>query len=562
MKIIKMKKRVLLYAIILNLLLMSSICFSQFKQDEFIIASWISPRMLGNPDPDPASGDIKGDLERLREFIDANFNLLTGTSAGYYANNINDTNNNVGNKYILEMIDKINKEKGKTVLRMLASDFRYTVWWYQSPYGIINNYMKDSLADSLRNSLYGYHIKDEPLTDEFKNNQYPMYKEIYNKDADKLPYLNAFGASYNGKHIDRREWKKYMETFASKQQAVSWDLYLWWHTRNEPAREAAQRAFDCCKVMSKIANKHKINWWKCIGSVEQYYVYSNGDFERGIINLTKADLSFAAFLPVIYGAKGLVWFTYESPCSPESNPDYCIPVGKAGHGYSHALIKADRDDISGIIYDPTYNSVKDINFKLKQMGPVLMNLEWLTTAHSDDSNPFPNAWRLDTVDATTPVISYIQPGSGEKTVGVGIFQKNDEQFVDLSGFDYFLLTLNKDKNTNTNLTELGLKNSYWPFIFKTNEKVWKSLGSGSDFIEIELPGECGAELIGLWGGIVLTGNLSGTFTFDESILIADAYLDPGETGDYTVKGSIRVLPETHIKRGSTLRLKVIPRSQT
>lgn len=559
MKVIKMNKKILCYAILLNLLFMSSICLSQFKQDEFIIASWISPRMRGNPDPDGV--DIKGDLERLREFIDANFNLLSGTSAGYYSDDIDDNpDGRVGNRYILEMIDKINKEEGETVLRMLALDFDYYVWEYQSPYGIINNYMKDSLADSLRNSLYGYLIKDEPKVDELKNNQYPMYKEIQNKDPDKLNYLNAHGVSYNGKHVDRREWKKHMENISSRQPAVSWGSYLWGRVVNKPG-EAAQRVFDCCKVMSKIAHKYKINWWKCVGSVEQYYVYSNGGFERGIINLTKADLSFAAFLPVIYGAKGLVWFTYESPCSPrQSDPGWCIPVGEAGHGYSHALIKADINDISGIIHNPTYNSVKDINFELKQMGPVLMNLEWLTTVHSDSANPFPNAWRLDVVDTNTPVISYIQPGSGDSTVGVGIFQKNNEQYVDLSGFDYFLLTINKDKSTNTNLTELGLKNSYWPFIFKTKEKVWKSLGSGSDFIEIELPGECGAELIGLWGGIVLTGNLSGTFTFDESILIADAYLDPGETGDYTVKGSIRILPETHIKRGSTLRLKVIPRS--
>ena len=203
------------------------------------------------------------------------------------------------------------------------------------------------------------------------------------------------------------------------------------------------------------------------------------------------------------------------------------------------------------------------------MGPVLMNLEWITTVHSHRENPFPSAWRLDIVDLNTPVINNIQPDLNmqilvdrEKTVGIGIFQENDEQFVDLSGYEYFLLVLNKNKGVMSNKVGLDIKNWYRPFKYNKKEKVWKSISGETDYIVIDLPGECGAELIGLWNGIVLTGNIAGSGTYDESILIENAYLDPGETGNYSVKGSIRILPETHIKRGSSLSLTVLPKENS
>lgn len=566
MKIIKNIENHFLCAMIMNLLFFYTLCLGDFKQDKFIIASWVDPRMLGNPDPDPVSGDTKGDLERLREFVDANFNLLGGHGAGYYSHDINDIFPNVGNRYALYLVDRINTEYGEKTLQMLPVDLfdYYTYYSYISPYGIIDDYI--SLPDNLRNSIYGYLVKDEPFFDDLKNSQYPMFKEIQNKDPDKLSYVNAFGVSYQGANIDRREWKKHLEIMTNRQSSISWDLYCWWRTRTGEG-DVGQRIFDCCKITSKVCKKNKTNWWKCVGSVEQFYTREDGTFDRGIKDLSKAELSFAAFLPVIYGAKGLVWFTYESPCSPKQNTaDWCILPGK-GRGYRNALIKADPTNISGCINDDTYNSVRDINFELKQMGPILMNLEWITTVHSHRENPFPSAWRLDLVDLNTPVINMIEPDLNmqipvddrEKTVGIGIFQENDEQFVDLSGYEYFLLVLNKNKGVMSNKVGLHFKNWYRPFKYNKKEKAWKSISGVTEYIAIDLPGECSAELIGLWNGIVLTGNLAGSGTYDVSILIENAYLDPGETGNYSVKGSIRILPETHIKRGSSLRLTVLPK---
>jgi len=228
---------------------------------------------------------------------------------------------------------------------------------------------------------------------------------------------------------------------------------------------------------------------------EHYYKSDNEEWVRGWFEITEEKLKYSAFAPLIYGAKGIIWFTYDTPCNPKNNN--CLTDTLTGW--------VDKDAILDYKGNKTekYEQVKNINAQLKAMGPVLIKLNWLETVHGSDINNFDinhtiSVWlenNLPTVNDATPVLSDIgiinpsgAPFENEKNIAVGIF--NESQ-----GADY-LLVFNKDLFGFRSII-LEFEKVYNSYEFDYSSSTWVNQEVAITQLEIENIEPAGIKMIKL-----------------------------------------------------------------
>jgi len=104
-----------------------------------------------------------------------------------------------------------------------------------------------------------------------------------------------------------------------------------------------------------------------------------------------ADLRFSAYSNLSYGIKNLVWFTYNTP------------IGQPVEKFTNAIIDSlgNKTDL--------YKPFTKLNKELKQIGPVLMNLDAVAVHHSGEEKnpnivPLPNDYFVRLLDKTDKFI--------------------------------------------------------------------------------------------------------------------------------------------------------------
>jgi hypothetical protein len=108
-------------------------------------------------------------------------------------------------------------------------------------------------------------------------------------------------------------------------------------------------------------------------------------------------LRYDVSLGIIHGAKGIVYFTYAEPGSDpvtglytsNTNGSLCPNLGTECYAYSPSILNDTRNP--GLQTWAT-----GINNELKALGPLLMNLNFVSIVHGNDVNNYPSysGWTL------------------------------------------------------------------------------------------------------------------------------------------------------------------------
>ena len=414
--------------------------FSQAEQKEFVIGAFWEPAM---------SGVAATDSIRLTTFKNGGFNTIVHSNSQDAANPVNanpvwnsyaDTTGD-GLRYLLERIQCVGG------LKIMITDSRFQElvaikypqkrnYWLvddltraqvtaiTDDYGNITGEPNHQKIDNT--IILGYHLKDEPWPliktrrgskiDPVVDRLVPLIRTLATEDPDRIAWANLL--PYNtvrGKGIDFADFSDYTRYVigymnSSATNVASFDYYpflqngVWQHYA---VAEGVTHYYRTLQLFAMETVKRGMNFWAYPLAVEHLQYAA----------ITEANLRFVAHAPILYGAKGLVYFTYATPSD-----------------YHDAMITRDfaTTDI--------YTWARTINTRFADMGPTLMDLTWRETIHS--VSPDPDSNEPVNTDNTTDVIR--QNGISDSSFSVGVFKGKDKK-------DY-LIVMNSDRASAHSVT--------------------------------------------------------------------------------------------------------------
>jgi hypothetical protein len=435
---------------------------AQWTQPEFIIGSWRDPRM---------TGDTAADNARLMRFKAAYFNTLSGLALdptlapapqqqSTLADDFNGTATSI--TYRLRRLASVGG------LRMFSADERYygegLVYNSANVQAVINDY--STLSPALRSCLIGYHIADEPswLVRDRSLQQLSKITHFASGDPALLPWVNLFANRVNEFIDDEPAYIEYVRRFAnSGTRVISFDNYPFSTNQfttpppNQPAVRISNRYFRNYQIIADEARNAGVNFWAFANSTGIYFndqgkvwVVKDGPADYRALNQPRT--RFGAYVPLIYGAKGIFWHVYEPVCLQTGgcfNP--ASPAGTYPTVYDNSAILDRLGNTTTM-----YGWVSTINQTIKNFGPTLLSARWLGTVHGsatnimNTSNDVPPDYtgapeaNLPVITATTELIEVNGISPNPQNFAIGLFEG-------LPPF-YYLLVLNKDTETGTNRT--------------------------------------------------------------------------------------------------------------
>jgi hypothetical protein len=246
-------------------------------------------------------------------------------------------------------------------------------------------------------ALYGYFLKDEP-----SGANYPQLAEIQaylqKKDPPHLPYINLFPCYGGPTQLAFDDYDGYVTGFVKtvKPSMISFDHYMF-------MRNGTMRAdfFRNLEITRREALKAGIPLWVIIQALEDATRYRPP---------TLAQIYWQVNCSLAYGAKSIWYYPYWSSGDPAKPEEWhylgvVLPDGKPG---------------------PQYAAAKEINPKLKALGPLLMSLKSVSVMHLGDVPLGAKPFRADAL---------IKEASGDQII-IG-------RFEDKSGRPYLML-VNRD----------------------------------------------------------------------------------------------------------------------
>ena len=444
----------------------------KWQQKEFIIGAYDGVRM---------TGEHEKDMEILKTFSDAGIGMMVGTHYWYTSryfdrNYINHNPNAVSNKYILELMAAFNKKYGKNKVRLITTDREIC----NDKIPINKEYREDNftnyleLSQDLRDCLYGYNLIDEPELKRLRE-CLPAIRSAKEIDKEKMIYVNLGNTG--------EDFRTCAKELAENSSIISFDIYNWITSNEKPSRKVSEPLFELTQIMAEEARNANVPWWGVALSIEHekrrddmkiLWGFKLHDPDNRNPKTELARVRFGAYSYLIYGAKGLVWYMYDTSNCPITNPDRIEPYKDIYIPYSFHDGCLDYDGNPSIFYD----YVKEINMKITNMGSILMDLNWLTTVHGMSYNNYGDVphGSLPVVEADTPVVASITKDS---TLAVGIFEGKDN--------NKYLMLMNKDIDNDKSYT-LDLKNAKKVSLFKSNTKKWEPIElttSGSVTVDVE-----------------------------------------------------------------------------
>ena len=299
----------------------------------------------------------------------------------------------------------------------------------------------------------GYFVADEPdVSEDTMAHNVAKVRALSDDDPDKLAYLNLACAWNTSDAV----YRKYVGQLVSGGARVcSFDCYPFQIYNGVIG--CLPFYFQTHRIVSEECQKTGIPFWAMPLCVEHARlagcsgkaVSIDGFPEDYRIGLTKAKMRFMCNVPIIYGAKGLIWFEYSSECHAGNHCDSCGKDEGLGWYYRNALV--DEHGKKTVLYD----SVRCINDTISKIGPHLMGLQWLATVHGSDTNNI-RAWvarygtsgtkpelghpegGLQVITPATPIVASIDDSlKAPQNWALGIFCGKKDRY-------YYLIVLNKD----------------------------------------------------------------------------------------------------------------------
>lgn len=272
-------------------LLISRLSFCQWQQPEFVIGTFWDPALSTNTDT--SSAEVTAHISNFAQAKNAYFNLLTGGQNGDYI-----VHTTAGMDYALYIASK-------TGLKYLVTDY----YFYGNPPFNLSNANAASLHykgldQARRNAMYGYNLKDEPaLADTTDLKKWISYFKT--NDNAKLAYVNLFPRYYYpaGSQGDL-DYEAYLDHFINdanplnNPDVISYDNYP--IVKGTPPTVNKDYFYNLDVIRKKSAGR-------------PFWSYPLSTSFGNMADPTASQLRFSTFCPVAYGAKGLVYFTYDYP---------------------------------------------------------------------------------------------------------------------------------------------------------------------------------------------------------------------------------------------------------
>ena len=388
-----------------------------FVQTEFQIGTFWDPCLSAFPDKSNTLS-VNRDIARFQIASMAYFNLLTGTQdegcgiSGWQ-----------GLEYALHIASKVG-------LRYLIGDPRlWSPFDLQSGLSLISDVR--ALPEPEQRSILGYHLGDEP---DFANAERlkDWIQFIKEHDSNHLAYTNLLPMLSGQSTTD---YEKYLKVFLNdksesrRPSVVSFDRYPFYANGG-----VDQHYFYNLEIARSMAAGRP--FWTYVMSVHHG---KPSDVEY--INPTEEHLRFMAMAPIVYGAKGLIYFTYELPNATKSD-------GTRADGFKFFSAIVDHCDV----LTDKYAQVRTINWFITNVaGPIAMRTTCDVVLHQSTfptHEQFPQEQMLG-ADPDALVLSL-----GHQNAMVGILR-------DLSGSaDRFLLIMNKGIGHNPINLEVRLRGNW------------------------------------------------------------------------------------------------------
>ncbi|MEI6501278.1 MAG: hypothetical protein WCP21_09670 [Armatimonadota bacterium] len=322
----------------------------RFVQDRFAIGFWVDPPL-----------DDRAD-ERYAEIAAANFTLVIGGFGGNTA---------------------------EKVKRQVALCEKYDLRGVVARAGVPPDQLPDSPA------VWGYSLRDEPPTGDFPALRADV-DAIRAARPGKLAYINLLPNYANAAQLGAPTYDEHVSRFVKEvaTDVLSMDYY----PMLTPGADGRDGYCSNLETMRKYSLQENIPFWNFFNCMPYGPHYDP----------TEADLRWQIYTSVAYGARGVLYFCYFTPVSPE------FPKGGA-------IIRTDGRRTRH------YYEAQRINAGLKHLGPVLMQLKSVSVNRvSTKTDPAPAL-------AGTPLKSL--SGQGTDYL-LGVFQHQDgRRAVLLNNYD-------------------------------------------------------------------------------------------------------------------------------
>ncbi len=398
--------------------------------EEFIIGTWRDPVLY------PGDSELWGS-SKLEEVKEAYFNLLTGIHTNprikdsvteeikivYQDLEANrqylKLASNVGLKYMISDIAYKGSEEnevGDIVGSYRPSDLRKYEDRLIERNDMIDNY-KNIITIEERNAMFGYTFGDEPLPI-FDSNVQKWIRFINNWETEKLTHISLY-ASYQG-DIGKDGFEDYLNLYLKDSDTLnnvdvfSFDHYTLWDKYDN---DFSPSYFYDYGIVKKVSQETGKSFWG------MPLVQSSP--EEGILDPGEDDIRLMSFVPIAYGAKGLLFFRYNGTMNK-------IPA---------------EDDIAE--KTKKYNQVQNINHYIRDIiEPVIMNSYYLGYWHQDDSYlNYGHDFELnELINENTPLVD----SCSSIDLMISIFNTNSvldtsNAYYDLN--EYYILLQNKSAAT-------------------------------------------------------------------------------------------------------------------
>ncbi len=261
-------------------------------------------------------------------------------------------------------------------------------------------------------AICGYLLQDEPATNRFPTLAIAA-DEIRKAHPGMRPYINLLPNYASPEQLGAPAWKDYARQYmdAVKPPILGYDFYALFEDPDAPLRPGYWKQLAECR---EVAQEKSVPMETCLLSVGHlaYRIPSEDD------------LFFEVYSALLYGAKGILYFTYFEP----------TPAN-----YRHSPVDAYGNRTE------TWHALRAVNNTVKCLAPVLNRLDSTAVYHFQPAAPVE---REDAPGPDSLIAGVSQPG---QSLAIG-------EFRDRENGDTYVMVLNKDLKRSTHINDLQWRN--------------------------------------------------------------------------------------------------------
>lgn len=310
------------------------------KLDEFTIGTWYDPRLTFKND--------KADSLTLDSVKQAGFNMLSGY-------NLTNENRISEVTYVADLLNKIGG------IRLLAMDNRidFRKFNEDSCKSILWDYSK--ISDQLKVNIAGFHLGDEPNIEQI--GEVNEWINCLHKNSYNYISFTSLLPTYVG--YDTATYRRYISEFCTNDgDIISFNHYPFLNFGMRP--DYYWNLYVLADEVLK-SIKPKIIW-TIIYATEHYFLDKNKVKKpHYYLPISSSTLRYTVFAPLLFNAKGIYYFTYETPGKDDWDAEFEAAARE-----------------NPIIY----NYIKEINRELSSIGSILVPLQWECVIRGGIKHPY------------------------------------------------------------------------------------------------------------------------------------------------------------------------------